>query len=74
MLPPRYALQLGLCFFHGIILERRGFGPVGWNNAYGFSEPDRDISMQQLLHFLNEFEGVPCVDGHGRADGVAHTV
>merc|ERR1719265_1916962 len=49
----------GLCFFHGLILERRGFGPVGWNNAYGFSEPDRDISRNQLANFLEDFEGVP---------------
>merc|ERR1719335_615275 len=49
----------GLCFFHGLILERRGFGPVGWNVAYGFSEPDRDISRMQLKAFLDDFEGVP---------------
>lgn len=52
-------MLFGLCFFHGLILERRGFGPVGWNNSYGFSEPDRDISRLQLRNFLDEFEGVP---------------
>jgi len=52
-------MLFGLCFFHGLILERRGFGPVGWNVAYGFSEPDRDISRQQLRNFLDEFQGVP---------------
>mmetsp|Transcript_1422 Transcript_1422/g.4304 ORF Transcript_1422/g.4304 Transcript_1422/m.4304 type:complete len:1452 (+) Transcript_1422:2-4357(+) len=52
-------MLFGLCFFHGLILERRGFGPVGWNVMYGFSEPDRDISRQQLRNFLDEFEGVP---------------
>jgi len=52
-------MLFGLCFFHGLILERRAFGPVGWNNAYGFSEPDREISRQQLKNFLNEFDGVP---------------
>eukprot|EP00747_Dinoflagellata_sp_TGD_P142224 gnl/TRDRNA2_/TRDRNA2_176217_c4_seq1.p1 gnl/TRDRNA2_/TRDRNA2_176217_c4~~gnl/TRDRNA2_/TRDRNA2_176217_c4_seq1.p1 ORF type:complete len:1013 (+),score=257.37 gnl/TRDRNA2_/TRDRNA2_176217_c4_seq1:215-3040(+) len=51
--------HFGLCFFHGMILERRGFGPVGWNVAYGFSEPDRDISQKQLKNFLEDFEGVP---------------
>jgi len=52
-------MHFGLCFFHGLILERRGFGPVGWNVAYGFSEPDRDISQQQLKNFLEDFEGIP---------------
>jgi len=52
-------MLFGLFFFHGLILERRGFGPVGWNVMYGFSEPDREISRQQLRNFLNEFEGVP---------------
>merc|ERR1719182_165162 len=52
-------LLFGLSFFHGLVLERRGFGPVGWNNAYGFSEPDRDISRMQLQAFLDDFEGVP---------------
>merc|ERR1719383_572108 len=52
-------MHFGLCFFHGLILERRSFGPVGWNVSYGFSEPDRDISQQQLKNFLEDFEGIP---------------
>jgi len=52
-------LLFGLFFFHALILERRSFGPVGWNNSYGFSEPDREISRQQLRQFIDEFKEIP---------------
>jgi len=52
-------MLFALCFFHGLILERRAFGPIGWNKPYGFSEPDLDISMKQLRNFLEDFEETP---------------
>jgi dynein heavy chain len=52
-------LLFGLSFFHALILDRRKFGAIGWNVAYGFSEPDNDISRKQLRQFLDEFEEIP---------------
>jgi len=52
-------LLYGLCFFHGIIRERRHFGPQGWNIPYDFDHVDFEISIKQLQSLINETENVP---------------
>ncbi|XP_036367019.1 dynein heavy chain 1, axonemal-like isoform X1 [Octopus sinensis] len=53
------SLILSLCLFHGVILERRRFGPLGFNIPYEFTDGDLKICMSQLKMFLSEYTEIP---------------
>ncbi|KAH9281795.1 Dynein heavy chain 6, axonemal [Echinococcus granulosus] len=44
----------GMCLFHAVILERKKFGPLGWNIAYEFNDSDRECALLNLNLFSNE--------------------
>lgn len=46
----RLVFNLGL--FHGVIHERKKFGPLGWNLAYEFNNSDLEVALLQLQAFL----------------------
>jgi dynein heavy chain len=52
-------LIFALCFFHAVILERRKFGPIGWNIPYEWMQSDLLVSMEQVHMYLAGQEGVP---------------
>ncbi|KAK7907430.1 hypothetical protein WMY93_016042 [Mugilogobius chulae] len=52
-------LLLSLSLFHGIALERRKFGALGFNIPYEFTDGDLNICISQLRMFLDEYQNVP---------------
>merc|ERR1719428_739940 len=52
-------LCFGFCFFHAVCQERRKFGPIGWNIAYGFTMEDLVTCRRQLKHFINAYDYIP---------------
>merc|ERR1719383_597444 len=52
-------LLFGLVFVHAFVQERRKYGPIGWNIAYGFDDGDLRISARQLRMYLDENDKIP---------------
>ncbi|XP_051263753.1 dynein axonemal heavy chain 11 isoform X2 [Dicentrarchus labrax] len=46
------SMFFSLCFFHACVMERRKFGPQGWNHYYPFSTGDLTISASVLYNYL----------------------
>lgn len=47
-------LLFSLAFFHAVILERRKFGPIGWNIPYEWMNSDFETCQSQLKMYLDE--------------------
>ncbi|XP_030378328.1 dynein heavy chain 6, axonemal [Scaptodrosophila lebanonensis] len=47
------SIVFGLCMFHAVLLERRKFGPLGWNITYEFNESDRECGLKTLDFFID---------------------
>lgn len=56
------ALLFGLCYFHAAVVERRKFGPIGWNRMYPYNFGDLTICVDILNNYLEANNSTPWDD------------
>ncbi|CAD8045721.1 unnamed protein product [Paramecium sonneborni] len=52
-------LFFSLSLLHACLLERKKYGPLGWNIGYNFSQHDLEISKEQIVFFLDQYSEIP---------------
>ena len=52
-------LVFSLCVFHATVVERKKFGPIGWNRPYEFADTDFFISLSQLQTWIKSHDEIP---------------
>jgi dynein heavy chain len=55
-------ILFALIYHHAAIIERRKFGPIGWNVNYPFNKGDLKISCNVLFNYLEANSIVPWID------------
>ena len=46
------SILFSLVYFHACVVERRKFGPQGWNRSYPYNTGDLTISVNVLFNYL----------------------
>ena len=46
------SLLQSLCYFHAVMLQRKKFGPQGWNRVYPFNVGDLTVCKDVLFNYL----------------------
>ena len=56
------SILFSIVYFHAVVIERRKFGPQGWNRSYPFNTGDLTISVYVLFNYLEANAKVPWTD------------
>lgn len=56
------SILFSLVYFHAVVIERRKFGPQGWNRSYPYNTGDLTISVYVLYNYLEANSKVPWTD------------
>ena len=65
------SILFSLVYFHAVLIERRKFGPQGWNRPYPFTTGDLTISVNVLYNYL---EANAKVSGIGFEQGFLNSI
>lgn len=59
----------GLCWFHTILIERKKFKSLGWNNVYSFNDSDFQVCEDTLAQRMGKYnkEHMPPPDYNKKA-------
>ena len=60
-------ILFGLCHFHSVLMERKQFGPMGYNMKYPFSIGDLRDSATCLQNYMDNIGGGGKIPWHSRA-------
>lgn len=55
-------IMFAMCFFHSVVVERKKFGPLGWNRVYPFNAGDLTTCMEVAANYIEDRPKVPWED------------
>ncbi|PWU85434.1 putative dynein heavy chain [Trypanosoma cruzi] len=54
--------MFSMCFFHAVVVERKKFGPLGWNRVYPYNAGDLTTCMEVAANYIEDRPKVPWED------------
>jgi len=61
--PQEYrCIMFSMCFFHAVVVERKKFGPQGWNRVYPFNMGDLTTCLEVTANYIEDRPRIPWED------------